>query len=261
MLVRTVIFGSVALAVLVTPISAQAQPSSKATAEPAPSAESEMIAPQPPRYAASSSVTSEEEGKRARKVLDALASRERSLRVAGSYAGLIVGATTLGVGVVAETQSDKTYGIPIWIIGGTFVFHGVLGLVTRGPLETLASQADAESDAGLRDRWGSMARSARSERQVEGWLNVALGTMAVGAGTALAVGAGDLTSGERTGWSVAMLFTGGAVAGVGVASLITLSEAELGYRAAYGAAPPPPPMRVGFGALPGGGAFSLRGTF
>jgi len=57
----------------------------------------------PPQYAlAPIEVAAHDEGKRARAILDALASRERTLRLKNAYGWVIAGATTLGIGVFTE---------------------------------------------------------------------------------------------------------------------------------------------------------------
>jgi hypothetical protein len=203
----------------------------------------------------------DEEGARARAILDALASRERSRRLTGSYIQLIAGAATLGAATVAQAQSHDTYGPAAWIIGGSFALHGVIGLVTQGPLESLAGHASMQSDAALRDSWGAMARSARSDRLFEGWLSVGMGTLVMGTGTAIGIDADTRGSAERTGWSVGLLLAGAACTGVGIATLLVPSGVEVGYQAAYRTEPTPPPMRVGVAPLPGGATLSLGGTF
>jgi hypothetical protein len=106
-----------------------------------------------------------------------------------------------------------------------------------------------------------MARSAYGTRQFAGWLSVGVGAAALGAGTAIAAGAGDMTSGQRTSWSLALLLSGGTLGGAGVGTLLVPSELEMSYRATFGADAFAPPVSVGFAPLPGGGAVSLRGNF
>jgi hypothetical protein len=126
-------------------------------------------------------------------------------------------------------------------------------------LESLASHAETQSEAALREGWGAAARAARNDRRFGGWISVGMGTGAAVAGASLAAGAGDMSSETRTGWSVGLLVGGGVMAGVGIASLIIRSPAEDGYQAAYGSEVPP--LNVGVAPLPGGGAVSVSGRF
>jgi hypothetical protein len=239
---HTVAFGSFAFAAILTAMPARAQSAPTAQDAPVPAA-----------------AAREDEGMRARAVLDAFAAREHTIRIVGSYAGLIGGATTFGFGIAAESRYPRTFSPGFWIFGSTLLVDGVVGLLTRGPLESLAEHAGSQTDAALREGWAASARAAKRGRQIGGWMSVGLGTGAMAAGTALALGATDLSDTARTGWSAGLLIAGGITAGMGTATLLVKSETELGYQAAYGAEPPP--VTVGFAPLPGGGAVSLAGTF
>ena len=255
--IRSVAFGSFAWAVLVTvaPAWAQASPPSAlpTTEEAAVSKRSPQVAPAPIQAGV------DDEGERARAILDALASREHTLRVRSAYGGIIAGATTLGLGVIVETQSERSAGPWLWILGGSLALHGVTALALRGPMESLAMHAEAQSDAALREGWGAAARAARSDRLFGGWTSIGLGTCAAIAGTSFAAGAGDMSSQARTGWSAGLLVGGGVMAGVGILTLLIRSPAEDGYQAAYGSEAPP--LSLGVAPLPGGGAVNASGRF
>ena len=142
-------------------------------------------------------------------------------------------------------------------LGSSFMLHGVSSLAPQGPLESLASHAETQSDAASPRGLGAAARAARNDRRFGGWISIGLGTCAAVAGASLAAGAGNMSSETRTGWSVGPR-GGGVMAGAGIASLIIRSPAEDGYQAAYGSEAPPPNVAR---ALPGGGAVSVSGRF
>lgn len=225
---------------------------------PSPAARPEAIAQPPVQYSAAPPIAPDDDGRHAHEVLDALAARERIVRLTGAYGGMIAGVAVVGAGLVGETQNDRSYA-GLYIVGGTLALTGALGLISRGPLETLSSQAASQSAAGLRDSWAAMARSARNVRQFAGWTGIGLGTAALAGGTAIAAGAGDMTSNQRAGWSLGLLISGAVIAGGSVGTLFIPSNTEMGYEAAYGA--PAPPYSVGVAPLPGGGAISVSGTF
>ena len=282
MAIRTVAFGSFAFAALVTsmPAWAQSAPSLPAaqSGDPAPSpaplppgaapasttqapSQPDAIEPakSPVRYAPMPAAAIDEEGARARAVLDALAVREHSMRVVGSYGALVGGAAVAGLGIAAESRYPRTFSPAFWILSGSLVVNGVAGLLTRGPLESLADRAGGQSDAALREGWAAAARSAERQRQIGGWISVGLGAGTLATGAALALGATSMEDKARTGWSGGLLVAGGIMSGTGVATLLIKTETEFGYRAAYGS--DPPPLTVGIAPLPGGGAVSLAGTF
>jgi len=224
-----------------------------------PNADDGAISERPAQYApAPSHWPAGDEGRRARAILDVLATRERTIRLTSAYGGLIGGATILGLGVLAETREIST-APSFWILGGSVAALGISSLVLRGPLETLSIHAESQSDAALRESWGAAARAARKDRLFGGWLSVGLGAGAAIAGTTLAAGAGDMTSKARTGWSAGLLVGGGVMAGAGIAALLIRSPAEDGYQSAYGTEAPP--LTLGLTPLPGGGAVSVSGTF
>lgn len=291
MLNRTVAFGSFAFAALTLSTAANAQTSQGQTeTSPAASAATAPVAPapvapapvvananapsaapvalprsdvdplakRPPQYGTESIGTSEE-GRRARAILEVLASRERTARLTGAYTGFVLGAATLGVSTAVELQSDRSIGAWPWIIGGSFVLSGVTGLLTRGPLESVAENAGSQSDAALRDTWQATANSARNTRIFGAWMNTGLGAVAIATGTAVAAGAVDMDRDHRVGWSVGLLAGGGALATAGVIGHFVKTDAEKGFQEAYGGESHA--LSVGVAPLPGGGAISLSGKF
>ena len=225
-------------------------------------------AKQPPVYApaAPPAVTTgtppvSDDGKHARQTLEAFALREQSTRIVGSYGMLITGAATVGAGLLADLHYDESYGQVLWIAGTLVSVGAVVNLLREGPLETFSSKATSMTPTALREEWATRARKAQSERQVGGIVSIGLGVVAAGAGAAIAAGAGDMREEVKEGWAVGLLFAGGAFIGGGVITMAVKSDAELGYRAAYGADADAPPITVGVTPVPGGGALSLRGAF
>jgi len=282
MRIGTILIGAVVAATLsaASPAAAQSAPAEGATppastppastpaGTPPVGAQPESTAKQPPVYAptAPPAVTTgtpplSDDGKHARQTLEAFALREQSTRIVGSYGMLITGAATVGAGLLADLHYDESYGQVLWIAGTLVSVGAVVNLVREGPLETFSSKATSMTPSALREEWATRARKAQSERQIGGIVSIGLGVVAAGAGAAIAAGAGDMREEVKEGWAVGLLFAGGAFIGGGVITMAVKSDAELGYRAAYGADADAAPITVGVTPVPGGGALSLRGVF
>lgn len=198
----------------------------------------------------------------ARRVLTAVAGQERSARMAGGVALLVVGATLVVTGVVAEAQFDDEYGSVLWITGAVLGGASILTFVVKGPVESLQDETASMSAAERKGAWSAKASSARTARQIGSVVGIGLGVASVGTGVAIASGAGDLQEDAQEAWTIVLLAAGGSLIGTGIAGLLMESPLETGYRAAYGSdSARAPALSLGVGAARRGATLTLRGAF
>jgi len=201
-----------------------------------------------------------DDDRRARDTLKVFGEQERSQRMVGGFALLLTGAGSVGAGLLADLEYDESYGQPLWIGGAALGASGLLSLFKAGPIEDLATQSAGLSAPLLKDEWAKRASTAATSRQISGWVGIGLGVIAGGAGAAVASGVGDLQESEKESWSVALIAIGGALLGGGVGSLLVESQAEVGYRAAYGTLKPSS-ISLRLAPSSGGGLGGLQGRF
>ena len=188
------------------------------------------------------------------------AEQERSARVGGNIAGLVLGAGLVAGGLIADLEYEKSYGTYVWAVGIGAIVGSTIGMFVHGPMEVMAASHAAAPPDTLKRIWADEATKARTARHIGGGVLIGLGAVAAGAGTAIAAGAGDLSQDEKEGWTLGLIFAGGGFIGGGIAALLIETHIEQGYRAAYGHLAPAP-IKLGMAPTPGGAAFSVSGSF
>jgi hypothetical protein len=195
------------------------------------------------------------------------AASERDRRIVGTVAGVVAGVTTIALGaLIAEptgTDADVWY-----VIGGIAVGTSLLGLLLPSPAESLArsyrvreighSASDARS---LEIKWNDYALASKRRRITGGALSLASSAFFVGAGIAIATGAGDFTQGDQEFWGSFLIATGATMAVSGAANLFVKSSAERSLEAYRAVRPEPVALRPVLMAGPAGLLAGAYGTF
>jgi hypothetical protein len=200
----------------------------------------------------------------------------RSLRLAGGTSSLIVGASLIGMGLVAEQAWDETYGTVLWVSGSVTALGGGLALVFPTEVERTAeehgvyfsSNPTPEQEASLEQSWAAAAVRAKGGRKLGA--GIAFGFSAVAIGSGIVVLTSDMKEGPRHTWGTVLLVGGGVFGASGIASLMLETPTESSYAAFLAARGKPgkkaatnarPTFRLGAGPLPNGGFVSVSGVF
>jgi hypothetical protein len=197
------------------------------------------------------------------------------MRFAGSTSSLIVGATLIGTGLVAEQAWDETYGTVLWVSGTVTALGGGLGLVFPTEVERTAEEHGVyftddptpEQEAALEQSWAAAADRARRGRNLGAGIAFAFSAIAIGSG--IAVLASDMKEEPRHTLGTVLLVGGGVFGASGVASLMLESPTESSYAAFVAARGKPrtssdkrtSTFRLGAAPLPNGGFVSVSAAF
>jgi hypothetical protein len=227
--------------------------------------------PTPPSPPTSSIATTQAPAPDAVKVaIDYYAEREeRSQLIYG------IGATTIGAGVLTtgivlannkDLQTEASLGIGL---GAALFCTGISALIFKGSYAELSENPEfRNSPAALADAWKRAAAKEHSDRRLAGWFGIGIGTGALATGIVIAAD-DKLSMGTeaRQSWATMLIGIGALDILLGGLSLGTEGPLESGwhaYEASTGRAPTPLSSlttHVGVGALPGGGAATLSGSF
>jgi hypothetical protein len=262
--------GLVGLAMLAWPRSARAQATEPGLTTVDPRTDGVALPPGTPAVAPSSSGSSH--------VFDAFrvhAENSRSMRLAGGTSSLIVGATLIGMGLVAEQAWDQTYGTVLWVSGTVTALGGGLALVFPTDAERTAEEhgvyftkaPSAEQEAALEQSWAVAAEKARGGRKLGAGIALAFSAIAIGSG--IGVLASNMKEEPRHTWSTVLLVGGGVFGASGVATLMLETPTESSYAAfmaARGKSPKSPAgavpaFRIAAAPLPNGGFVGVSAVF
>jgi hypothetical protein len=198
-----------------------------------------------------------------------------SQRLAGSVSSLVVGATFVGVGLVARERWNEDFGTFLTIFGGVAAAGGLLTLVLPTEAEKVADENGVyrtpnptpEQEATLENAWARLARKAKTGRHVGAAIGFVLSGAALVSG--IVVAASDGIDDDTKDWLAPTLFASGGVFAAGsVASLVMETPVESSYaafRATQGRTAPAgfvsPAVRVSAMPLPKGGFVGFAANF
>jgi hypothetical protein len=262
--------GLVGMAMLAWPRSARAQAAEPGLTTVDPRTHGVALPPGTPSVAPASSGSSH--------VFDAFrihADNARSMRLASGTSSLIVGATLIGTGLVAEQAWDQTYGTVLWVSGTVTALGGGLALVFPTEAERTAEEhgvyftkdPTAEQEAALEQSWAVAAEKARGGRKLGAGIALAFSAIAIGSG--IGVLASNMKEEPRHTWSTVLLVGGGVFGASGVATLMLETPTESSYAAfmaARGKSPKSPAgavpaFRIAAAPLPYGGFVGVSAVF
>ena len=199
----------------------------------------------------------------------------RSMRLAGGTSSLIVGASLVGMGLVAEQAWDETYGTVLWVSGSVTALGGGLALAFPSGIERTAEEHGVffskdptpDQEAALEQAWAAAATKARSGRTLGAGIAFAFSAIAIGTG--IAVLASDMREGPRHTWATVSLVGGGVFGASGVATLMLETPTESSYAAFLATrgktqkspASWAPAFRIGAAPLPNGGFVGISTVF
>lgn len=197
--------------------------------------------------------------------------RQRMLSSAG---GVVAGGTVIGLGAAVLNQGDPWRDF-FFISGGLTAGLSALGFLMPSAAERTAREYGVYSEMpitrerarALDQEWAAQANQARSMRFVGSGISFVLGATAIGFGAAIAGGAFDLASPDRTAFTAILLSAGGGFVMSGVAGLVIKTPVESAFEAyrttAHGGRTSTglTDLRVGFAPMDGGGFVSARTHF
>jgi hypothetical protein len=203
------------------------------------------------------------------------AENSRSMRLAGGTSSLIVGATLIGTGLVAEQAWDQAFGTALWVSGTVTALGGGLALVFPTEAERTAEEHGVyftkdptlEQEAALEQSWAVAAEKARGGRKLGAGIAFAFSAIAIGSG--IAVLASNMQEGPRRTWGTVLLVGGGVFGASGVATLVLETPTEASYAAFVAArgttkkspASRAPAWRIGAAPLKNGGFVGVSAAF
>jgi hypothetical protein len=192
---------------------------------------------------------------------------ERRRRFMGALGGVVVGATTMGVGAVVanETDTSKT---PWLIIGGVTAGLSLLGIVMPSPVEMMAHKFRVAEDGHtpeeaekLEQAWSRQADKLKKMRFSGGTASLVLGSGSLATGIAFAAGAANFNSTERATWSSVLIALGSSMMVGGIANFLVLSPTERAYAVYKQGQPQARKVELSLGAGSTDGSVALRGKF
>jgi len=228
----------------------------------APNAAAAALAPNAPAAAASEAVSPSPTAQHAAAVLKKLGKQEQHDRIIASSLSVVLGSAAIATGLFVDRQYDQSYGEVLWITGLLGVGGGLLGLVTRGPMQRFAEEWHSDPSPALQSAWHIKAEQGRSSRKVLGVINLVIGGAGIASGALLLAGAGDLNRSDQANLATLAFLGGGLFASAGIAGLTLESGFERGYGLAYPAAASAlSPLHIGFAPARGGGSLRLTRAF
>lgn len=196
-----------------------------------------------------------------------MAGQERRRRYGTAMGGVVVGASSIVLGAVLQSEQNINPDI-FYVLGGLGIGLALVGgvLPSQTEMQARGLRADqpghsVEEARTLERNWEQWATAAKKRRVRGAFGGMVLGAGATGVGIAFLAGATDMSDSDRVLWGSLLLGSGVAMVAGGGLSLLVMSPMESAYQMYAASRPQSSGSAVSLKLRPFGLGLAANGTF